>query len=133
MTESVTGSQAKLHRLLGGEPLAWLMRRARDRLEAGRPLTDTVILPAASAEQRRAAERLTGRTARSGASLSLSLSEIDRILRESGTAPGGLAEAVVRLTGPVRDRQREQPDLAVAWADAFASLNDRQARCGMLR
>jgi uncharacterized protein (TIGR02679 family) len=123
VTESVTGSQAKLHRLLGGEPLAWLVRRARDRLEAGRPLTGTVTLPAASAEQRRAAERLTGRAARSGASLSVSLPEVDRILRESGVAPGGLAEAVVRLTGQLRDRQREQADLAAAWAAAFASLD----------
>ena len=27
----------RLHRLLGGEPTAWLVQRARDRLEAGRP------------------------------------------------------------------------------------------------
>src|SRR5580704_14763230 len=26
----------RLHRMLGGEPTAWLVRRARDRLEAGR-------------------------------------------------------------------------------------------------
>ncbi len=37
-------ADAKLHRLLGGEPVAWLVRRARDRLEAGRPLTGTVTL-----------------------------------------------------------------------------------------
>lgn len=41
----------------------WLVRRARDRLEGGRPLTGTVTLPAVSLEQRRAAERLTGRSA----------------------------------------------------------------------
>src|SRR5208282_4457572 len=69
----------RLHRLLGGEPVAWLVRRARDRLETGRPLTGTVTLPAATPEQRRAAERLTGRAARSGASLSVSLTEVDRI------------------------------------------------------
>ena len=34
--------------LLGGEPVAWLVQRARDRLEAGRPLTGTVTLPAAT-------------------------------------------------------------------------------------
>jgi uncharacterized protein (TIGR02679 family) len=113
----------RLHRLLGGEALAWLVRRARDRLETGRPLTGTVTLPAATVEQRRAVERLTGRAARSGASLSVSLTEVDRILRDSGAAPGGLAEAVTRLTGPLLDRNRERADLAAAWGAAFASLD----------
>src|SRR5262249_57860154 len=118
----VTETDARLHRLLG-EPVEWLVRRARDRLEAGRPLTGTVTLPAATLEQRRAVERLTGRAARSGASLSVSLPEVDRILRDSGAAPGGLAEAVTRLTGPLRDRNRERTDLAAAWDSAFASLD----------
>jgi uncharacterized protein (TIGR02679 family) len=116
-------AQAKLHRLLGGEPVAWLVRRVRDRLEAGRPLTGTVTLPAATLEQRRAVERLTGRVARSGASLSVSLTEVDRIVRDSGAAPGGLADAITCLTGPLRDRDREQADLVAAWDAAFASLD----------
>jgi uncharacterized protein (TIGR02679 family) len=119
----VTEADAQLHRLLGDEPVAWLVRRARDRLETGRPLTGAVTLPAATPEQRRAAERLTGRAARSGASLSVSLPEVDRILRDSGAAPGGLAEAVTRLTGPLRDLHRERADLAAAWAAAFGSLD----------
>lgn len=119
----MTDTDVKLHRLLGGEPVAWLVQRARDRLEAGRSLTGAVTLPAATAEQRRAVERLTGRTARSGASLSVSLTEVDRILRDSGAAPGGLAEAVTRLTGPIRDRNRERADLAAAWHAAFAPLD----------
>ncbi|MBV9093107.1 MAG: TIGR02679 family protein, partial [Streptosporangiaceae bacterium] len=119
----MTEADAKLHRLLGGDPVAWLVRRARDRLEAGRPLSGTVTLPVATAEQRRAVERLTGRAAGSGTSLSVSLPEVDRILRDSGAAPGGLAEAVPRLTGPLRDRNRERADLAAAWGAAFASLD----------
>ena len=117
----------RLHRLLGGEHTAWLVRRARDRLEAGRPLTGTVTLGDATAEQRRAAERLTGRPPRSGASLSVSLSEVDRVLRESGAAAGGLAEAVTLLTGPFRDRDRDRLDAAAAWAAAFAPLDDATA------
>jgi uncharacterized protein (TIGR02679 family) len=119
----MTGTDPRLHRLLGGEPVAWLLQRARDRLAAGRPLTGTVTLPAATPEQRRAVERLTGRAARSGTSLSVSLAEVDRILRRSGSAPGGLAEAVELLTGPVRDLGRERADLAAAWAAAFAELD----------
>jgi uncharacterized protein (TIGR02679 family) len=83
-----------------------------------------VTLAGATAEQRRAVERLTGRPARSGASLSVSLPEVERILRTSGAAPGGLAEAVARLTGPLRDRSRDRADAAAAWADAFAALDD---------
>lgn len=120
---AVTEADTRLERLLGGEPLAWLVRRIRDRLEDGRPLTGMVILPSASMEQRRAAERLTGRAARSGTSLSVSLAEVDRILRDSGAAPGGLAEAVTRLAGPLRDRHRERAELAAAWAAAFAPLD----------
>jgi uncharacterized protein (TIGR02679 family) len=119
----VTEADPKLDRLLGSEPVAWLVRRARDRLETGRPLTGTVTLPAATVEQRRAVERLTGRAARSGASLTVSLTEVDRILKDSGAAPGGLAEAVTRLTGPLRDRNRERADLAAAWDAAFATLD----------
>lgn len=134
MTERVTGGEAgpaegeaRLHRLLGGEPTAWLVLRARDRLESGRSLTGTVTLAGATAEQRRAVERLTGRPPRSGSSLSVSLPEVDRVVRASGAAPGGLAEAVVRLTGPLRDRNRERSDAASAWAAAFAPLDDAVA------
>src|ERR1700690_765524 len=56
----------RLHRLLGGESTGWLVRRARDRMETGRPLIGTVTLAGATVEQRRAIERLTGRPARSG-------------------------------------------------------------------
>ena len=114
----------RLRRLLGGEPTAWLIQRARARLVSGRQLTGTVTLADATVDQRRAVERLTGRPARSGTSLSVSLPEVDHILRESGAAPGGLAEAVTRLTGPVRDRNRDLADLAVAWATAFAPLDE---------
>src|SRR6202035_3719901 len=122
VTDSVTDTAedgTRLHRLLGGEPTAWLVRRARDRLEAGRPLTGTVILTRAAVGQRRAVERLTGRAPRSGSSLSVPLPEVDRVLRESGAAPGGLAEAVALLTGPFRDRNRDRMDTASAWAVAL--------------
>jgi uncharacterized protein (TIGR02679 family) len=130
VTDGVTGApddDPRLHRLLGGESIAWLVQRARDRLEAGRPLAGTVTLTGATGEQRRAVERLTGRPPRSGTSLSVSLPEVDRVLRESGAAPGGLAEAVTLLTGPLRDRNRDRSDRAYAWTAAFAPLNDAVA------
>jgi uncharacterized protein (TIGR02679 family) len=126
-TGRVPDDGSRLYRLLGGEPTAWLVRRVRDRLEAGRPLTGVVSLTAATVEQRRAVERLTGRPPRSGASLTVSLPEVDRLLRESGAAPGGLAEAVVLLTGPVKDLNRDRADTASAWAAAFAPVDEAVA------
>jgi len=117
----VSGDQ--LARLLGGPELEWIVRRARDRLSHGRPLTGTITLSDALDSQRRAAERLTGRRAGSGSSLSVSLDEVDRIVRSSGAAPGGLAEAVVRFTGPVDDLRASRAASATAWAAAFASLD----------
>src|SRR5439155_13753362 len=75
-----------------------------------------------------AVERPTGRAARPGTSLSVSLTDVDRILRDSGAAPGGLAEAVTRLTGPLRDLDRERADLAAAWSAAFAALDTAVSR-----
>jgi uncharacterized protein (TIGR02679 family) len=129
---SVAGSE-RLHRLLGGEPLAWLVRRVAERMADGRPLTGQVTLTAATAEQRRAVERLTGRAARSGTSLSVSLTEVDRILRESGAAPGGLAEAVTLLAGPVPDRNQDRAERKAAWDAAYAVLDEAvEGRPGLL-
>ena len=127
MTEPGGAGAGRLRRLLGGEETAWLVARARERMTTGRPLTGTVTLTGATPGQRRAVERLTGRLAGSGASLSVSLAEVDRILQASGAAPGGLEQAVTELTGPVRDRARDQADAAAAWADAFAPLEEAVA------
>jgi uncharacterized protein (TIGR02679 family) len=120
---SGTSADDKLRRLLGGDDVAWLVQRARDRMEAGRPLTGSVTLSAATPEQRSAVERLIGRAPRSGTSLSVSLAEVDRILRASRAAPGGLAEAVIWLTGPVRDLARDRADQAAAWSAAFGPVD----------
>ncbi|TQS19561.1 TIGR02679 family protein [Microbispora hainanensis] len=112
-----------MRRLLGSAETAWLVERIRRRLELGKPLTGIVTLGGASAAQRRAIERLLGRRAGAGASLSVSLDEVNRLLRASGAAPGGLAEAVVRLGGPVRDLRRERAEWDAAWRSAFARLD----------
>ncbi len=100
----MTQADDRLHRLLGDESLAWLVRRARDRIETGRSLSGPVTLTAATVEQRRAVERLTGRAAGSGASLTVSLTEVDRILRASGAAPGDRLGGRVRGAGCRRRR-----------------------------
>ncbi|KAB8194285.1 TIGR02679 family protein [Nonomuraea phyllanthi] len=122
---SVTGGGAseRLIRLLGGDEIAWLVDRARHRLEQGRPPTGTVTLTAATPAQRRAAEALLGRRAGAGSSLSVSLDEVDRILRASGVTADGLREAVVRLRGPIRDLSGEKAARTAAWERAFTRLD----------
>jgi uncharacterized protein (TIGR02679 family) len=118
-----SGGGERLGRLLGGEHTGWLVSRARRRLEQGRPLTGIVTLGNASQEQRRAAELLLGRRAGAGTSLSVSLDDVDALLRTSGAAPGGLAEAVRLLTGPVQDLVAAAAAEASAWSAARAPLD----------
>ncbi|GAA3509138.1 uncharacterized protein (TIGR02679 family) [Streptosporangium album] len=122
-TDGSPEAGARLRRLLGGQETAWLVERARRRLELGKSLTGAITLASASPEQRRALERLLGRRAGAGSSLSVSLAEVDRVLRGSGASPDGLAAALELLGGPVRDLAREEADRAAAWRDAHARLD----------
>jgi len=110
----------RLRRLLGGEDTAWLLDRARRRLASGKPLSGVVTRASPSGDQRRAVERLLGRRAGMGSSLSVSFDELDAMLRRSGAAPDGLAEAVRLLVGAVPDRAAE----AREWSAAFAPLDN---------
>ena len=112
----------RLRRLLGDPELAWLVARARRRLELGQPLDGTVTLASASASQRQAVGRLLGRSPRSGRALSVSLPAVDAVLRDSGVCPEGLAAAVVALGGEVRVRALEAASEAQRWDAAFARL-----------
>jgi uncharacterized protein (TIGR02679 family) len=113
----------RLRRLLGGPDTAWLRTRTRRRLERGTPLTGTVTLTDSTPSQRRAIEVLLGRRAGSGASLTVSLDEVDRVLRDSAACTGGLTAAVTLLDGPVRDLRRESAEITAAWRTAHARLD----------
>src|SRR5690606_40962532 len=102
----------------------WLVKRAGSRPERGAARSGRVTLAEAPPAQRRAVELLLGRRAGTGASLSVPLDEVDRVLRTSGASPHGLAAAVELLDGPVRDLARENAETAAAWAAAFAPLDE---------
>jgi uncharacterized protein (TIGR02679 family) len=117
--------EPRLRRLLGGEDTAWLLDRVRRRLEHGKPATGTVTLASAGVDQRRAVERLLGRRAGNGRSLTVSLEEVDAVLRASGAAPEGLAAATRALLGTVADRTA----VAAAWMavhEPLAELVERR-------
>jgi uncharacterized protein (TIGR02679 family) len=116
---SGTPDVERLRRLMGGEDAEWLLDRARRRLASGKPLTGLVTLASPTGGQRRAVERLLGRRAGVGSSLTVSLDEVDTVLRRSGASPDGFAEAVRLLVGEIPDRAAE----ARAWSAAYAPLD----------
>lgn len=114
----------KLRRLLGDNDLAWLVARARQRMERGQPLDATVTLSGATAAQRAAVQRLLGKPPRPGSALSVSLPAVDEVVRRSGACPDGLAAAVVALTGDVVDRTAAADERERAWREALAPVAD---------
>ncbi|MET9879825.1 TIGR02679 family protein [Actinacidiphila glaucinigra] len=122
-TEPATVDTARLRRLLGGPDLAWLVERARRRMEREEPLTGSVSLGTPTDAQRRAAERLLGRPPAGGRSLTVRLDTVGAVLRRSGISPDGLPAAVTALTGavvPVRVARAEEDR---AWQEAYAPLD----------
>jgi uncharacterized protein (TIGR02679 family) len=114
----------RLNRLLGDPELAWVLERVRRRIERGQPLEGTVARRSATAAERDAVARLLGRPPRPARGLSVPLGELDALLRRSGAHAGGLAGAVVTLTGPVTIRAEQAAHDARAWADAFPRIED---------
>lgn len=114
----------RLTRVLGGNDLAWLVQRARRRMERGESLTTSVTLAGASSAQRAAVQQLLGRRPRPGRTLTVSLPDVDEVLRQSGACPDGLETAVTALAGPVTVRSEAAEREERGWREAFAPLRD---------
>jgi uncharacterized protein (TIGR02679 family) len=112
----------RLSRLLGDPELVWVVDRVRRRMERGQPLVGSVTRNTATPAERDAVARLFGRPPRAARGVSVSLDELDALLRRSGIHDGGLGEAVVVLTGPVVVLADATAYEAQAWADAFAHV-----------
>lgn len=122
----------RLNRLLGAAELAWVLDRVRRRIELGQPIRGTIARRSATAAERDAVARLLGRPPRAARGLSVSLDELDALLRGSGIHGGGLAEAVVTLTGPVTVRADVVAAEHRAWAEAFSGIEPGGAGRGEL-
>ncbi len=123
LTRDPQPRRERLDRLLGAPELAWLRDRVRQRLERGLAVDGPVTLTGATDTQRRAVQRLLGRAPRPGSTISVTLADVDEVLRRSGTWPDGLAAAVIALTGPVTLRSDAQAADERAWSAAFAPLH----------
>lgn len=116
-------ASARLRRLLGGPETGWLRARVRRRLERAEPVSGVVTLSDPTAEQQEAVELLLGRRPGLGASVSVRLDDLDAMLRRSGLHSGGLAAAVIDLTGPVELRGEVARRREARWAEVFAPLD----------
>lgn len=123
---------SRIRRLLGTPETAWLLERMRSRLEQKGALEGTVTKQGASTAERMAAGRLVGRPVRSGTSASVSLDQLDVMLRRDAW-PAGLASAVVALVGPVDGPDVRRAERA-GWQQVADTLrliaNDRPQLAG---
>lgn len=131
MSGPAADRDARLRAILGDPALQWLVDRCARRLASGRPLTGTVRLSGATAEERAAAARLLGRTPGRGSSLSVPLDDVASAFRRAGLA-GDLADAVEAVRGPIGAGRTEAEARTAAWErlhdDAFGWAGDDPAR-----
>ena len=120
---------ARLHRLLGGDALAQLRRRLRARYARG-DTREAFTLGALSDVERRALERLLGRSVRAAASMRLRRSELDAAVLRAGLAANFHA-ALEALDGPLIDRQAERTEHAHAWRALVAGVRDARLRAAL--
>ena len=114
------GVDARLQRLLGGDPLALLRRRLRKCFEHA-PLDSPVerlCLSKLTAEEHAALAALLGRGQRPSKSLSIDVQLIDAALQRAGIAPS-LRHALEQLDGPIIHRATEQQRLERLWSEVI--------------
>jgi uncharacterized protein (TIGR02679 family) len=122
----VISDGGRLRQVLGTSELAWLVQRARRRLSRG-SAGGSVTLPQATPAQRDAVERLLGRRAARGGSLTVRLQDLELLLRDAGICDS-LTEAVESLTGTLVDARAQRQEKDAAWAGVFAAGDPGQSR-----
>ena len=110
-------ADARLQRLLGGEPLASLRKRLRRSFERA-PLdgaVDRIRVNGLSAEEHAALASLIGRPQGHTGSLAIDVRRVDDDLRRSGVA-AGLYDALEKLDGPIVHPARTRLRLHAMWS-----------------
>jgi uncharacterized protein (TIGR02679 family) len=116
--------RARLRALLDNHDLAWIIERARARLQRGETLTGTIRLSEPSAAQREALRRMLGLGQLRGEGIAVRLEELDALLVQAQIC-SGLAEAVVELMGPVSNLRQTRREATAAWEQLFAEQRAR--------
>ena len=111
----------RLREVLGGEDLARLRARVRERVERGKSLAIVTSLPEPSPTERAAIDRLVGRPPSRGRSVRVDLDALAARLREAGLA-ADLRQAVEALDGPIDDVAARRIREAAAWEEALGAV-----------
>ena len=132
----------RLARLLGGEPLAPLRQRLRQRFERASSGTEvqSFRIGRLNATEHAALAALQGRPTRFSASMRVDVASIDAVLRQAGVAVS-LRAALEQLDGRIVDRAAERAAGQAQWHDvlirckhpALASLLQTSAGIGLLK
>ena len=117
---------ARLQDTLGHPDLAWLVQRIRRRLERGGDLHGAVTLHHATLGQRAAVDRLFGRRASRGDTLTVQPDAVEDVLRRAEVCDD-LREAVETLTGPIVDLRAERAQRQQQWTRLFRDAERRTA------
>lgn len=96
MTEA---RKAKLEDVLGGDALAWLRKRLRDRLARGASLGSIARLRNPRPDQRQAVERLLGVPGETGKHLAVRIDDLEAMITNLGF--DSLQTALALLEGPI--------------------------------
>lgn len=110
----------RLQRLLGGEHLAALRKRLRQRFERA-PLDEaieTIRVGELGAEEHAALASLLGRPQRRSKSLRIDVRSVDDALRRAGLATS-LREALEKLDGPIPHLARARLRLQTLWSEVI--------------
>lgn len=132
----------RLQRLLGGEPLAQLRLRLRQRFERAAPGAEVqgFRIERLTAPEHAALAALQGRPARFAASMQVDVALIDASLRQAGVADS-LRAALELLDGRIVHRAAEREALQTQWHQlrdacvhpALASLLQTPSSLGLLK
>ena len=104
---------ARLQRLLGGETLASLRKRLRQRYERGAP-AGVLRLGALNEAEHAALAALAGRPARPMRSMQIDVARIDAALARAGLA-SSLRDALEQLDGPIIDTAARRLQIRSQW------------------
>lgn len=104
---------ARLQRLLGGETLAALRKRLRQRYQRGAP-TDVLRLGSLSEAEHAALAALSGQAGRPVRSMQIDVAQIDAALARAGLA-SSLHDALEQLDGPIIDTTAQRLQVRSQW------------------
>ena len=111
----------RLHRLLGGDELASLRKRLRQRFERG-PVDgkiERLRISNLSRDEHSALAGLMGRPARFSGSMQIDVNVIDAALSRAGVAKS-LREALESIDGPIIHAETAQAELNAGWSKAIS-------------